>query len=89
MLGRTCKGMDVITAEKLKMLTTMSPTLLTSVLNSSGYKKDKVTECLFLGMTNGGQFCYKIDYDNFGVQEYRKAFVTYNPTADRVTADIG
>lgn len=79
----------MITAEKLKLLTTMGPTMLTAVLNSSGYKKDKVNECQFLGITNGGQFCYKIDYDNFGVMEYRKAFVTYNPTADQVTADIG
>ena len=79
----------MITAQKLTMLTTLTPTLLTALLQASGYKKDRVTECQFLGITNGGQFCYKIDYDNFGVKEYRKAFLTYNPTEDRVIADIG
>ena len=79
----------MITAEKLKLLTTLTPTGLTQFLKSSGYKKDTVTECQFLGLTNGNQFCYKIDYDNFGVKEYRKAFLTYNPTEDRVIADIG
>jgi hypothetical protein len=79
----------MITAEKLKLLTTIGPTMLTALLQSSGYKKDVVTECQFLGITNGGQFCYKIDYDNFGNKEYRKAFLTYNPAEDQVIADIG
>ena len=79
----------MITAEKLKLLTTLTPTSLTALLQSSGYKQDIVTECQFLGITNGWQFCYKIDYDNFGNKEYRKAFLTYNPTEDRVIADIG
>lgn len=78
----------MITADKLKLLTSLTPTGVTAFLNSSGYKKDKVTECQFLGLTNGNQFCYKIDYDNFGTKEYRKAFLTYDPVADRVTADI-
>ena len=79
----------MITAEKLKLLTSLTPTGLTQFLQSSGYKRDRVTECQFLGLTNAGQFCYKIDYDNFGTKEYRKAFLSYNPTEDRVTADIG
>lgn len=78
----------MITADKLKILTTLTPTGLTAFLHSSGYKQDRVTECRFLGLTNAGQFCYEIDYDNFGTKEYRKAFLTYNPTEDRVIADI-
>jgi hypothetical protein len=79
----------MITADKLKLLTTLTPTSLTQFLEFSGYKKDKVTECQFLGITNGGQFCYKIDYDNFGNKEYRKAFLSYDPALDLVFADIG
>ncbi len=79
----------MITAEKLKLPTTLTPSMVTAFLFNSGYKKDKVTECQFLGMTNGGQFCYKIDYDNFGTREYRKAFLTYNPSTGTVSADIG
>jgi hypothetical protein len=78
----------MITADKLKLLTTLTPTALTQFLQSSGYKQDRVTECKFLGITNGGQFCYKIDYDNFGEKEYRKAFLSYNPSVDQVIADI-
>ena len=77
----------MITADKLRLLTTLTPTGLTQFLKASGYKKDVVTECQFLGITNGGQFCYKIDDSDFGVK--RKAFLTYNPTEDRVIADIG
>ena len=79
----------MITAEQLKILTALTPTSMTSWLHRSGYKKDTVTECRFLGLTNAGQFCYEIDYDNFGVKEYRKAFLTYNPTNSVVIADIG
>ena len=78
----------MITAEKLRILTTLTPTSLTAFLHSSGYKHDKVTECHFLGLTNGNQFCYTIDYDNFGAKEYRKAFLTYIPSKDQVIADI-
>ena len=79
----------MITANKLALLINMPPVMLTQLLQASGYKKDRVTEAKFLGLTNAGQFCYEIDYDNFGTKEYRKMFLTYNPTADKVTADIG
>ena len=52
----------MITADKLKTLTTMTPRALTQVVQASGYKRDRVNECRFLGITNGGQFCYKIVY---------------------------
>lgn len=78
----------MITADKLQLLTTLTPTGLTQFLHSSGYKQDRVTECQFLGLTNGNQFCYKIDYDNFGDKQYRRAFLSYNPTTDQVFADI-
>ena len=77
----------MITAEKLKMLTTMTPTLLTQVVRASGYKQDKVNECKFLGITNGGQFCYQVDYDDFGTMTKTKLFVKYDQAADQVTAD--
>lgn len=87
MLGRTSKGVDVITAEQLKTLTTMTPARLTTLVQASGYKKDSVNECRFLGMTNGGQFCYEVDYDDFGTPTKCKLFVTYDPTSGKVSAD--
>lgn len=78
----------MITADTLKTLTELGPKGLTVLLQKSGYKHDTVTESKFLGLTNGGQFCYKIDYDNFGTREYRKAFLSYDPTTGVVSADI-
>ena len=77
----------MITAEKLKMLTTMGPTMLAQVVQASGYKKDRVNEARFLGMTNAGQFCYEVDYDDFGTMTKCKLFVKYDQAADKVTAD--
>ncbi len=77
----------MITASKLTELTTYSPRALTRIVQASGYKQDKVNEAKFLGMTNGGQFCYKVDYDDFGTPSTTKLFVKYDPATGMVTAD--
>ena len=77
----------MITADKLKTLTTMTPRALTQVVQASGYKQDKVNECRFLGMTNGGQFCYEVDYDDFGTLTKTKLFVKYDSGSGQITAD--
>lgn len=77
----------MITASKLAELTSYSPRALTRIVQASGYKKDKVNEAKFLGMTNGGQFCYKVDYDDFGTPSTTKLFVKYDPASGAVTAD--
>jgi len=77
----------MITADMLKTLISMTPRALTGVLQASGYKKDKVNEAKFLGMTNAGQFCYEVDYDNFGTMEKCKLFVKYDQATSMMTAD--
>jgi hypothetical protein len=77
----------MITASKLTELTTYSPRALTRIVQASGYKQDTVNEAKFLGMTNGGQFCYKVDYDDFGTPSTTKLFVKYDPATGMVTAD--
>jgi hypothetical protein len=77
----------MITASKLSELITLSPRALTRIVQSSGYKQDKVNEAKFLGMTNGNQFCYKVDYDDFGTMSTTKLFVKYDPATGMVTAD--
>ena len=52
----------MITADTLKTLTEMSPGALTALIRKAGYKEDKFTEATFLGMTNGGMFCYSCVY---------------------------
>ncbi len=77
----------MITADKLKELISYSPEAVTRIVRNSGYTQDSVNEARFLGMTNGGEFCYRVDYDDFGEQTTTKLFVKYDPTQDRVTAD--
>ena len=52
----------MITAEKLKILSEMTARDLTSLIRKAGYKEDRFLTATFLGMTNGGQFCYKCLY---------------------------
>jgi hypothetical protein len=40
----------------------------------------------FLGITNGGEFCYNV-IDEAGAMS--KVFLKYDPTADKVSATIG
>ncbi len=77
----------MITAAKLRELTTYSPSALTGIVQASGYKQDRVNTAEFLGMTNGGEFCYSVDYDDFGTVTSTKLFVKYNPATGSVTAD--
>lgn len=51
--------------------------------------KLNITEAEFLGMTNGGEFCYRVVHWAEGASASAKMFLKYNPTADRVTATTG
>ncbi len=82
----------MITADKLKTLTTMSAGKLTEAIRAAGYKKDVFWGTpVFLGITNGGQFCYSADYPDpegkAGEYLTTKVYISYDPTADRVSAD--
>jgi hypothetical protein len=76
----------MITAEKLKTLTTFTAAALTRAINLAGHKGDMFTSAKFLGITNGGEFCYSVtDTDN----GRSKVFLKYDPTAGVVSASIG
>jgi hypothetical protein len=77
----------MITAETLASLTTYSPQFLTKAVQQAGYKDANFTSCKFLGITNGGQFCYMGVYPVKGGVDSTKVFLTYNHAEDRVTAD--
>ena len=75
----------MITAEKLKLLTTFPPSALQQTL---GVKDVTFTGAKFLGITNGGEFCYSVVYraESFEGTDGTKVFLKYNPTEDRVSA---
>ena len=79
----------MITAQALATLTQFSAPALTRAINLAGYKEDKFTGAKFLGMTNGCEFCYHIVHAVKGGTDSAKMFLRYDPTADRVIANIG
>ena len=81
----------MITAETLKILTTMGPTALAKVLDTSGYSMCSFKTAKFLGITNGGQFCYSVTYYDeagTGEDEVGKVFVSYDAKDHVMTADL-
>ena len=79
----------MIVAERLKTLTSFTAQGLTEAIRKAGYKRDRFNTAKFLGMTNGGQFCYSVTYtDEFEEQECTtKVYISYDPAADRVSVD--
>ena len=77
----------MITADKLTLLTNMPVAMLTMGIQQAGYKDDKFTASKFLGITNGGQFCYTVVYPVNGGTDSCKVFVSYDSTKDQVTVD--
>jgi hypothetical protein len=79
----------MITADKLKTLTTFTAPALQRALGKKaiGYEF-KGSE--FLGITNGGQFCYSVVYgsEDFEGTDSTKVYLTYDPTEGRVSADM-
>jgi hypothetical protein len=77
----------MITADKLQTLTTFTAPALTRAINDTGYKGDYFQTAEFLGITNGGQFCYSVTYTEHGELVKGKVFLTYNPAVGKVVAD--
>jgi len=77
----------MITAAKLKLLTNFPVFMLTTLIQQAGYKKDKFNTAKFLGITNGGQFCYSVTYVEDGEECNTKVFLNYDSVADAVSAD--
>jgi hypothetical protein len=79
----------MITAERLQTLTTFTPVALARGLELSGYKDVEFNTAEFLGITNGGQFCYKVTFYNDHIQEEDegKVYLTYDQAVGSVKAD--
>lgn len=67
----------MITADLIKTLTEFGPQGLTQLIRRSGYKEDKFITARFLGLTNGGQFCYLCKYPG-EFEDECKVFVSVN-----------
>lgn len=80
----------MILADTLKLLTTQTPTGLSQILKHSGYTGCFFKSAKFLGITNGGEFCYSVTYhDDAGEGEaVGKVYVKYNTADHAITADF-
>jgi hypothetical protein len=77
----------MITPTMLRTLTTFTADALTVAIRTSGYKRDKFTTSKFVGITNGGQFAYKVEFIEDNKPQVAKVFLSYDPAAGRVSAD--
>jgi hypothetical protein len=79
----------MITADTLKTLTTFTTHGLAMALHHSGYTGASFKTAKFLGITNGGQFCYGVSYyDDNGLGEQQgKVFLSYDSAQGKVIAD--
>ena len=76
----------MITAEQLTTLTTFTPAALTRALDNEDYQ---FTGTKFLGITNGGEFCYLCTFPVKGGTDSTKVFLKFDPTVGRVIATVG
>ena len=76
----------MITAEQLTTLTTFTPAALTRALDNEDYK---FSGTKFLGITNGGEFCYLCTFPVKGGTDSTKVFLKFDPTVGRVIATVG
>jgi hypothetical protein len=77
----------MITAETLTTLLSFTPAALTRAVEDVGYVGPPFTSSKFLGITNGGQFCYRVVFHVTGGTDSGKVFLTYNHEEGRVIAD--
>jgi hypothetical protein len=77
----------MITADTLRTLTTFTAAALTRAVQDRGYKGDTFTGAEFLGMTNGGQFCYFVTRKVEDGTDSAKVFLTYDQASGTVSAE--
>jgi hypothetical protein len=76
----------MITAEQLATLTTFTAAALTKAVDLEDYQ---FTGSKFLGLTNGGEFCYLCTFPVKGGTDSTKVFLKYNHATGRVNATLG
>jgi len=77
----------MITAETLQTLTTFTAAALTRAVQYAGYTGNSFTSAQFLGITNGGQFCYSVTRRVEGGTDSTKVFLTYDQARGTVSAE--
>lgn len=80
----------MITADMLRQLTTMDTGSLSRVLADSGYTGASFKSSEFTGISNGGEFVYRVTYyDDAGLEKdpVGKVYVRYDSFDNHISAD--
>lgn len=77
----------MITPDTLKTLTTLRAPELTSLCRRDGYTGPAFSSSQFLGMTNGGQFCYMVVFLVEGGTDSTKVFVSHRAGTTHAEVD--
>ena len=79
----------MITAQRLQLLTTYNAGALHKAVGKRAEGYD-FKGAKFLGITNGGQFCYSVVFGSpdFKGTDSTKVYLTYDQAADKVIADM-
>lgn len=78
----------MITAKNIRYMIDIPLEHLKAIAENNKIKGYDITGAEFLGMTNGGEFCYRIVHWVKGGSDSAKMFLKYNPALDRVSANI-
>jgi hypothetical protein len=78
----------MITAKNIRYMIEVPLEHLKAIATNSKVKLN-ITGAEFLGLTNGGEFCYRVIHWAEGESASAKLFLKYNPTADKVIATVG
>ncbi len=78
----------MITAKNIRYMVDVPLEHIKAIASHSKIKLD-ITGAEFLGLTNGGEFCYRVIHWAEGASASAKLFLKYNPTMDRVSATVG
>lgn len=76
----------MVTAEQLPTMISYQAPTLTKLAKEAGWPGPAFSSCKFLGITNGGQFCYLAVFLCEGGTDSTKVFLTH--TGSRVIADV-
>ena len=81
----------MILADTVRTLTTLTATSLAQVLKHSGYTGQFFKAAEFIGITNGGEFAYRVTFDDPAILSQlgqNKVYVRYDAPTGCMTATI-
>jgi len=77
----------MITAKNVRYMIDIPLEHMKAIASNNKIKGLNITGVEFLGITNGGQFCYTAVFQVKDGTDSTKVFLTYDHTEDRVIAD--